>query len=481
MAMHVNTRLRLILLCLAGIGCTPLLASPTALPPDVKAALRRAHVPKQALSVILAPIGQAPTVSSQARVEVNPASVMKLVTTYAALDLLGDASTWTTRISVHGVLSRGVLRGSVLVRGGGDPKLVVERLQPMMQSLREQGIDRIEGDIVLDRRLWVLTPTDPAQFDGEPLRPYNASPDALLINFKSLVMTFTPEPAAGVARVQVEPPMAGLQADEQVRLSTEPCGDWRGQLQATVHEPERLRFNGSYPASCGERVWPTAYADPASHSARAIAGMWQRVGGQLNGRVRDWQASDVVLDNAQPLSSQSFESLPLREIVRDVNKFSNNVMAQHLLLTLGWRLQPQLAQTDTRQAGREALTQWWRKTFPRLPAPTLDNGSGLSRNERIRPDALLALLQHAASHPAGAALFDSLPVAGVDNLKRNPASGFEGRAFMKTGTLRDVAAVAGYVDGASGQRYVVIGIINHPNANAARPALDALLRWAVQQ
>jgi serine-type D-Ala-D-Ala carboxypeptidase/endopeptidase (penicillin-binding protein 4) len=470
-----------LLLCLAWLVCAPASARTSDLPTDVRAALHRAQVPAAAISVVVAPLGGAPLLSVHAKQDLNPASVMKLVTTYAGLDLLGAAYTWKTRLSVHGTLQGGVLRGSVRVRGGADPKLVVERLQPMLQSLRNLGIDRIEGDIILDRRIWVLLPTDPAQFDGEPLRPYNATPDALLINFKSLVMTFTPEPAAGVARVQVEPPMAGMQADGQVRLSKEPCGDWRGQLQATVHEPERLRFGGSYPASCGERVWPTAYADPASHSARAIAGMWQRVGGQLSGRVRDWQASDAPLDNATPLSHQSFESLPLREIVRDVNKFSNNVIAQHLLLTLGLELQPQRAKTDTRQAGREAIGQWWRKTFPALPTPTLDNGSGLSRDERIRPDALLALLQHAASHPAGAALFDSLPVAGVDNLKRNPASGFEGKAFMKTGTLRDVAALAGYVDGASGRRYVVIGIINHPNANAARPALDALLRWVVQQ
>jgi serine-type D-Ala-D-Ala carboxypeptidase/endopeptidase (penicillin-binding protein 4) len=470
-----------LLLCLATTLSMAASAKPAGLPPEMHTALHRAQVPAAAVRVVVAPLGRSPTVSVHAQQDVNPASVMKLVTTYAALDQLGASYTWKTRLSVHGTLQGGVLRGSVRVRGGGDPKLVVERLQPLLQSLRDGGIERIEGDIILDRRAWALPATDPAQFDGEPLRPYNTSPDALLVNFKSLVMTFTPDLAAGVARVQVEPPMAGMQADGQVRLSKEPCGDWRGQLQATVHEPERLRFGGSYPSSCGERVWPTAYADPTSHSARAIGGMWQRVGGQLSGQVRDWQASDAPLDNAKPLFSQSFESLPLREVVRDVNTFSNNVMAQHLLLTLGLERQPELARGDTRQAGREAIGQWWRKTFPALPAPTLDNGSGLSRSERIRPDALLALLQHAASHPAGAALFDSLPVAGVDNLKRNPASGFEGKAFMKTGTLRDVAAVAGYVDGASGQRYVVIGIINHPNANAARPALDALLRWVVQQ
>jgi D-alanyl-D-alanine carboxypeptidase/D-alanyl-D-alanine-endopeptidase (penicillin-binding protein 4) len=460
------------------LSCLGALAHAT--PASVVNALQRSELPERSLSVYVASADGPPLYQAHAGRAANPASVIKLVTTYSALVQMGPAYVWKTPLRAHGQMSGDTLRGAVLMRGAGDPKLVVERLEPMLQTLRDAGIRRIEGDIVLDRRAFALPPVDPAEFDGEPLRPYNSSPDALLINFKSLVMTFTPDPAAGVARVKVEPPMAGVQMDSTVALSTGVCGDWRSALKATVADPLRLRFHGSYPSACGEREWPTAYADPTSHSARAVAGMWQRLGGELTGRVRDWQPTDAALASQPTVFSRSFDSLPLTDIVRDVNKFSNNVMAQHLLLTLGLHQEPALARTDTQQAGRKAVLDWWRRTLPAQPAPTLDNGSGLSRHERIRADALGQMLLHAQQSPVAREFMDSLPVSGQDKaLARRPDLP-AGQAWLKTGTLRDVAAIGGYVRGNSGKLYAVVAIINHPNASAGKPALDALVNWVAK-
>ena len=310
-----------------------------------------------------------------------------------------------------------------------------------------------------------------------------------MINFKSLVMRFTPDPLNNRALVAVEPPLAGIVIDDSVPLAkVARCGDWRSELRASVDNPNRLQFNGSYSAACGERVWPSAYADPASFAARAMEGSWRAMGGLLTGTVRDATAGELALIRARgTLSGEKAPlrldapSLPLREIVRDVNKYSNNVMARHLFLSLSRQAPGGQLDQASPETGRAALAAWWKKALPRQPAPVMDNGSGLSRSERISATSLAAMLQHAASSRVAQDLLDSLPVAGMDATMRERAKNVAGQAFIKTGSLRDVTAVAGYANGVSGARYIVVGMVNHPNAGAARPALDALIQWAVQE
>ena len=466
-------------------------ASAAALPAAVAKALTRAQVPVDAVTLLVVDASgkQPPRLAHRAAEAMNPASVMKLVTTYAALDLLGPDFVWTTRVLMDGQVADGVLHGNLIVRGGGDPKMVVERLQALLAQVQYAGVKVVRGDIVLDRGAFQASAQDAGEFDGEPLRPYNASPDALLINFKSLVMRFTPDPLNNRALVAVEPPLAGIVIDESVPLArVARCGDWRSELRASVDNPNRLQFTGSYSAACGERVWPSAYADPPSFAARAIEGSWRAMGGLLTGTVRDASPGELAVLRARgTLSGEKAPlrldapSLPLREIVRDVNKFSNNVMARHLFLSLS-RPGPggQLEQASP-ETGRAALAAWWKKSLPQQAAPVMDNGSGLSRIERVTANGLAAMLQHAAQSRVAQDLLDSLPVAGMDATMRERAKNVAGQAFIKTGSLRDVTAVAGYANGASGARYIVVGIVNHPNAGAARPALDALIQWAVQE
>lgn len=444
-------------------------APPSFLPPDVDAALARARLPREALSVYVADAqdARAPArLALRAQASVNPASVMKLVTTYAALDLLGPAYTWSTPVFVDGVVQGGSLKGNVYIQGQGDPKLVLERLWLLLRRLQAQGIQVIVGDIVLDRSAFAVPEHDPGRFDGEPLRPYNTAPDALLLNYKSVVMTLVPDPVAGVARVQYDPPLAGVQFQSTVPLAAAgaECGDWRAGLRADLGSPERTVFQGAYPARCGERVWPVAYADPAGFAARAVEGMWRELGGKLTGRVRDGQVP------AGLRSAFSATSTSLAEVVRDVNKYSNNVMAQHVFLTLALQ-QNGVATFD---GARDVLGRWWQERWG--DPPVLDNGAGLSRDARTSAQALGRMLQSAWVSPVMPELVASLPIAGVDGTLRRSKSR-AGAAHLKTGSLRDVMAVAGFVHAASGRRYVLVAIINHPSAAAARPVLDALIDW----
>ena len=287
-----HLRLLLALWAFWGVGVGPLHAQVAdaagGLPGGVLAALAGAGVPPSALSVVVVSLGAdaAERLRYRSDVAVNPASVMKLVTTYAAIDLLGPDFTWNTRFYTDGEVGQGALRGNLYVRGGGDPKLVLERIQAAFTNLQDQGVRVILGDMVLDHSAFELPAIDPGAFDGEALRPYNAAPDALLVNFKSVVLTFTPDAAADVARVRSEPPLAGLSIDATVPLSRSACGDWRGSLQARFDDANRIQFAGRFPASCGERVWPVAYQDPASYAARALEGLWRASGGALTGTVR---------------------------------------------------------------------------------------------------------------------------------------------------------------------------------------------------
>lgn len=484
-------------LALAWAALGPGVLAAQALPASVTSALKKAGIPADALSVVVASsdAAQPPRLRQGADRPVNPASVMKLVTTYAALDLLGPSFTWRTPFYVDGTVHQGLLRGNLYIQGGGDPKWVMERITESLQTVHAQGVTVVVGDIVLDQGAFQLPRTDPAAFDGERLRPYNASPEALLVNFKSLVLGFVPDVPAGVARVSVEPPLEGVLVDRIVPLSSSACGDWRGALQALMDNPARVQFMGSFPARCGERTWPVAYADPDTFAERAIEGLWRASGGLITGQVR----RGTVPATARPIHEAA--SLPLSNIVSDVNKFSNNIMAQQVFLTLG-RLTgspgaqapalrasaapgaPVLSGVGTFERSRERLASWWQARLgSRVPVPVIENGSGLSREERITADALLALLRDAARHPNGRVLFDSLPVAGVDGTavrmgERGILKNALGNARIKTGSLRDVAAIAGYVNGLDDSPWVVAAIVNHPNAAQARPALDALLEWA---
>lgn len=473
--------------CAAALaGWLAVAAHAQGLPPEVDAALARAKLPRDAISVLVVDAqGQAaPRISHRANVPMNPASVMKLVTTYAALDLLGPAYTWSTPVFIDGAVRDGTLYGNLTIQGQGDPRLVLERLWLLLRRVQGLGIRTIAGDIVLDRSAFEVPPSDPASFDGEPLRPYNATPDALLLNFKSVVMTFTPEASSNVARVQYDPPLAGVQMPATVPLFTGDCGDYRAALKADFSDPNRIRLAGGYPASCGEKVWAVAYADPASFAARAVQGLWQDMGGKLAGSVR---VGSLPTGAGTPKPAFELRSAPLAEIVRDINKFSNNVMAQQVYLTLGRVLPGPGGDSDepppqpgSFDAARALVQQWWKERFGAGDMPVLDNGSGLSRNERISAQALGRLLQSAYASPLMPELMASLPITGVDGTLRRARSRASGSAHLKTGSLVDVVAVAGYVHGTGGKRWVLVALVNHANARAARAAIDALVEWAAK-
>lgn len=447
------------------------------LPPEVLAALQRAQIPAEAMAVVIEEVGSSRSVlQHQSRLPMNPASVIKLLTTAAALDQLGPAWSWSTPVWLQGKLTDGVLEGDVHIKGSGDPKLVYERVWLLLRRVMQLGVRELRGDFVLDASAFAGGSGNAADFDGQGQRAYNVRASALLLNYHALVFSFTPDPAAGVARISVEPPLAGLQADRSVPLIQGACGDWTTKLEANV-TPTRARFGGSYAASCGELFWPYADAAPASFNQRLIEGLWREMGGKLAGTVRDGPAPAGI----EP--SFVHRSPPLIEAVREINKFSNNTMAQQLFLTLALQREP--ARLATPEAARALLRRWVVERLGETPEEgelIIDNGSGLSRQTRISARLMARVLRQAWASPWMSELMSSLPISGVDGTLRRARAG-GGRAHLKTGSLRDASARAGWVTGENGRRYALVAFINHPNASipATRPVFDALLAWLLQR
>lgn len=445
------------------------------LPASVTQALRHAGIPSSAVGAYAQEVIAGRTlVSSNALAPLNPASTLKLVTTQAALQLLGPTYTWKTGAYAAGPQRGDVLEGDLVIRGGGDPRLNVESLWLFLRQLREKGIRQISGDLVLDHSRFETRPFDAAQFDGAPLKPYNAGPDALLLNYHAFALRLTPDQASGKARVSVEPPVSGLPVSGPALVEGE-CGNWNANLAPSLTD-QGIAIDGTYPYACGENV---LYAHPYQMSRAAFFGavfrrLWTEMGGTLGGQVRD----GLLPADARLVAE--WQSAPLTQVITDINKFSNNVMARQLLLTMASEASPAPANPE---GGAAAVRGWLMGKGIDAPDLVLDNGSGLSRSERISAITMGRVLLAGYNSPTMPEFIASLPLVANDGTmrKRLRDKPVAGRAHIKTGSLDGVRAIAGYVMAASGKWYAVVCIVNHPNAGAAREPLDLLVHWIYER
>ncbi|MGE5652060.1 MAG: D-alanyl-D-alanine carboxypeptidase/D-alanyl-D-alanine-endopeptidase [Bacillota bacterium] len=447
------------------------------LPVPLADAFKRAEIPLDAAGIYVREVGNGvngPVLfASNARASFSPASTMKLVTSDAALELLGPAFTWKTLAFADGSQVGDVLHGDLIIKGSGDPKLVMENFWLFLRRIRSRGIREIHGNVLLDRSAFEQVAYDPAAFDADPLKPYNVGPDALLLNFKAMAFRFLPLEANRSVAISMDPPVDAFPLVAP-RLTGGPCGDWRIRLQPVI-DANGARFLGEYAASCGER---TLYVHPyqmthTQYFNLVFRRLWAELGGTITGEVRDGYVPPSARLVAQ------WESAPLSEVIRDINKYSNNVMARQVLLTIASH---QLNLPASQERGADVVKAWLARKGIDAPELVVENGSGLSRAERISAATMGSLLDAAFRAPTMPEFIASMPLAGLDGTMRQRlnAQGVAGHAHIKTGTLADVRAVAGYVLAASGRRYVVVCLINHPNAMRGPEVQDMLLQWVYE-
>ncbi|MCK9380678.1 MAG: D-alanyl-D-alanine carboxypeptidase/D-alanyl-D-alanine-endopeptidase [Sulfuritalea sp.] len=449
------------------------------LPAPVAQALKGAGIPVAAAAVWVREVDAArPRLAVNARLAMNPASTMKLVTTYAALDLLGPAYAWKTEAFASGALNDGVLSGDLYLRGGGDPKLTYDRFERLLRQIRARGIREIRGDLVLDRGAFAISAAEPGHFDAQPMRPYNVAPDALLVNFKAVTLQLIPDLEKRTLNVTMEPAPTNLDLVNKITLGNgNGCGDWKERLRADVFShglTTRVVLTGAFPQSCGEQRWNLAVEEHPQFVLGVFLQLWAELGGSLAGGVREGPV---------PVDARAVGVLPsptLAEVVRDINKFSNNVMARQLFLTLGMEAGRRPASAED---GAAAIRSWLDARGLGVPELVLENGSGLSRRERISAESLGRLLQAAWKSSVMPELMASLPVTATDGTmkKRLKQNGVAGQAHIKTGSLEGVRSIAGYVLDKNGRRWIVVFFVNHAHAGAAQAAQDALLEWVYER
>ncbi|MEM8815596.1 MAG: D-alanyl-D-alanine carboxypeptidase/D-alanyl-D-alanine-endopeptidase [Pseudomonadota bacterium] len=467
---------------LAAAALLPLLAvaqdsaqNPAAeLPEPVRAALELRDVPADSVSVYVADVETGEVlVDWMADTPRNPASTLKLMTTLAALDILGPAHRWRTEVYALGPIEDGRLDGDLLLKGGGDPFLVTERVWQLTRDLRRRGLEFIDGDLLIDDSYFDVGAYDPGAFDRQPLRAYNVAPNALLMNFKVLRYRFTPERETRTVRIDLDPPLGNVNIDNRLRLRSAACGGFQRGIAINANSAvDTMTFSGLFPDRC--RSYSMART-ALSHNAYAyglFSAMWRANGGRISGGYANVPTPPEV----EPMLS--FRSQPLGEAIARVNKYSNNVMARQLLYTLSAEV---LGAPGTEEGGREVIRQWLTDKGLPLDSLAMSNGAGLSRDARVSARDMAAMLAFAWRQPYMPEYLASMALSGLDGTLRDRLRRAElrGKAHLKTGSLDHVAAIAGYLQSRTGRRYVVVALHNHKDIHRGygEEMQEALMRW----
>ncbi len=474
-----NARLLLFLLIGFHPGLSLAQSAPSlrvaALPAEAKQLIASAGLEESAWSVAVVPLPPivllGPVVQGvglNADRAFNPASVMKLVTTRAALGILGPNYRHQTRIATTGQLQAGVLKGDLYFQGGGDPKLVVEDLEEIARRLRAMGIDRIEGKLIVDGTRFDEPETDPGQFDQRPYSTYNVGPHAAMVNFKSVRISVWPELGRKV-RLLTQPSLSSADITNRVQLVEGSC--LRSRVSAQMDRNGKVLVSGQLGKRCDGVDFYVSVFDHARFAFNAFRSSWEPVGGAIKVEL----VSGGTPSHARTLV-QWESPRPLIELVSDINKMSNNPMTRQLFLNLSAKE----GQAATRDRSRKIVQEYLASRGMHFPELVMDNGSGLSRAERISATSLARLLADALLGSDAEAWVNTLPMVGIEGTVRNRMrnSVLEGRAWLKTGTLNDVRALAGYVRSAEGRWVVFVAMVNHPEASRSKIAMDSLLKWA---
>ncbi len=463
---------------LLGIILLPVVSGAAELPAGVLSALNVRNVPAESLSIYVEDVESGEAVlrwrDEEAR---NPASTIKLLTTLAALDILGPAYRWKTEVYANGRIDGDTLDGDLLLKGYGDPFLVTERVWQLLRNIRNRGIREIKGDLLIDDSYFDVGDYDPAAFDRQPLRAYNVAPNALLMNFKVVRYWFEPDEEAGAVSVRLDPELDNLQVENRLGLRNGSCRGYQRGITITANGPvDQVTFSGRFPNGCERYAMDRTALTHNEFVYGLFRSLWRESGGVFDG---EWK--NVVADEeAEPLLV--FDSLPLREMIARVNKHSNNVMARQLLYTLS-------AEVDggpgTEQGGRKVIADWLVDNGLESCKLALENGAGLSRDARITAADLAALLRFAWRQPYMPEYLSSMSLSGLDGTltRRFRNTELIGTAHLKTGSMDHVTAIAGYLQSRSGRRFAVVALQNHEDIHRGpgEEVQHALLRWLYEQ
>lgn len=465
----------------AALLAAALPAFPAGLPEPIRARAREAGIPEDSVAFIVRRVSDGATLASHnAERSLQPASTLKLLTSLVALETLGPAYRGTAEMRARAAPVDGVLHGDLVLRGFGDVDLDTAAFERMLVALRAAGVREIRGDLVLDRTYYEPARTDVglAPFDEAPEFRYNVVPDALMLNTNLMRLELSAQDK-GVLAMLATPLDGVVVTAADMRLNDKSCEDWEDYWKYPVVRSSNgtieIRLQGEFPRRCSAST-EINVIERVAFAERLFRALWRRQGGTLAGKVRDGSDAEAAIILA------SHRSRPFSQVIHDINKRSDNPITRVTFLTLG-AFRPYGPILPTAQRADALVREWMKERGIDDAGLVLENGSGLSRKERIKASQLAAVLQAASRSVWAAEFAASLPIAGVDGGSmrtrlRGIAIG-EGTRF-KTGTLRDTSAMAGYLRTAAGEPRIVVVIANHERAtkSVARPLIDAIIDWA---
>ena len=380
-------------------------------------------------------------------VPLTPASVMKLVTTATALYYLGVDYRFKTDILHTGRRDGGVIEGDLIVHGGGDPKLTPENIWRIAEELKRQGITEVKGSLVADDTFFDGFHLPKGRGAKRTQKPYDAPHGALSVNFNTIGLHLYP----------------GEQAGERVRVEVEPKSDYIRVINESATSGKRRRPVGAFrmngengvvvkvtgamrPSDAGGVIYVTI-DDPLQFAAETFMAYFARAGIKIHGGIKKESAPQT----AKTIYIHQSEPLPV--ILRELNRHSNNFIAEQVLKTTAAE---EGGAPGSDEYGLALAAKMLKELGVETGGLTMSDGSGLSKDNKLTARALTGLLSVMARRfDIGPDFISSLGIMGVDGtvrkrLKYSPA---KAQARAKTGTLNNTSALSGYVAGRDNKLY----------------------------
>lgn len=401
---------------------------------------------------------------------VNPASVAKVFTTGLALQSLESTYRFKTGFHAQAEPVDGVLNSPLYIKGTGDPAFQTADLWASLRQLRSKGVDVINGPVVLDDT--AFTEQMPSlglaeeDFDDAPHRAYHAQPDALLMNFGAMSIDLKVN-ENNVVVLPEEAPKDWAFVSE-VNLVQGACGAWKNGMSVDFAKSGNnvvVTVRGNYPRRCGQSRLPIRIAAQDWLWESWVKEIWLQLGGKFAGPQGGQVIKGVTPTNT--IAIYTHFGKPLSDLIKQVNKWSSNVMARHL----------ELAVAGTPEAFDRQMKVWLKEQGISVQDWFFENGSGLSRSTRIDARGLAEFLRHMASRSDFPDFLASFPRAGTDGTLHRRVNNIDGFAYLKTGSLNGVRSLGGYLRDKEGQMWAVGILVKSPKAYDSWAPMENLLEF----
>jgi len=441
-------------------------------PADIARAAGKAGIPLQAISIVVQSPRNEMLLALNAETPRKTGSVMKLLPTLVALQQLGPQFKFHTDLLANPESGR-PQHWNVAIRGGGDSGFQYADLINLLSEAKKQGVRSIYAPIIADRRRFG---DDKGKMSGINLSIGSVSgilPDALSVGFSAIELKL---PAQHQDPIQIDPPFKLLLKTDREVNHTQICPKgWDEGLSLVPQssektKQEKLSLEGQWPKECPEVMIRRAPLSPQDLWAWSMRLALKQLGYAKLPEVIEGQAPSYA-----KVSIRYF-SRPMASLVRDINKYSNNMAARTLLLNLAAESGFIPANTES---GVQVIQQWLKSRGLIFPELVIENGSGLSHREVITPSHLAAFLKVSTNEPVFPYYLDSLPIPGELGTMQKRFLGRPDRLqwHLKTGRLDGVRTLAGFHVNRSGSLTTVVCMIEHENLDQVQVLQEALLNW----